>query len=318
MRVRTPRCLAVFFFCFSLNAQLDRLTLREAEAITERLPEVEEAERRGECPTFSTTFEEPDRVSFQVRVGCGPTGGQMIGSYTVDRQTGAATLFDQTSIIRSPRGEALARRLVDQARARLLSEGEARCLALEAARSFPAWGEKDSKVSVREVGNEGHRSDFTSQHFLAGVPAAIERSLTVDRATGQVQDSGTATSVLSADVGALATKLLALREPIQLTYEDAAIVALRIPEIAAMVPEGCILSVGDAPSSLRVGAVISCGGRSRGDSFEINLGTGEVTGVDQRRFGSQAAIDLTSRILGDQQRRQTTLRREIESACSRE
>jgi hypothetical protein len=200
----------------------------------------------------------------------------------------------------------------------VLSEGEARCLALEAARSFQGGGEKDSKVSVREVGNEGYRSDFTSQHFLVGIPAAVERPLTVDRATVQVLDSGTGTSVLSADVAALAARLLALRDPIQLTYKDAAIVALRIPEIAAMVPEGCILSVGDAPSSLRVGAVISCGGQSRGGSFEINLGTGEVTGADRRRFGSHAAIDLTSRILGDQRRRQAALRKETETACSRE
>ena len=319
MRVRVSRHhLFSLFFCVSLNAQLDRLTLREAEAIAERLPEVEEAHSRGECPTFSTTSEEPDRLSFQVRVGCGPDGGQMIGSYTLDRRTGAVTSFDQPSIVRSSEGDALAKRLVGQARARVLSDGEARCLALEAARGFPGAGEKDSKVSVRGVGNDGSSSDFTAQDFLAGVPVATERSLTVDRSTGQVLDLGTATSVMSAGVGTLAAKLLALREPIQLTYEDAATVALRIPEIAAMVPDGCRLSVGDAPSSFQVGAVVSCGGQSRGDSLEINLGTGEVTGEGQRRFGSPAEVELAGQILDDQRRRHAALRKEIESACSRE
>src|SRR5437870_4678027 len=81
-------------FAEDLSAQLDLLTFREAESLVERVPTVIAAREQGACPLLSGYYEsEPEEVSFQVRSGCGDTGGQLIENYTVNRRTGAVRLW---------------------------------------------------------------------------------------------------------------------------------------------------------------------------------------------------------------------------------
>ena len=100
----------------SARAQLDLLTLREAESLVELIPDVVSAQKKGECPDLSPMYEERAQQSFQVRRECGPEAGTLIFHYTVNRRDGNVTLWgDNPVAVADDRGKAPASQLVQDA-----------------------------------------------------------------------------------------------------------------------------------------------------------------------------------------------------------
>jgi predicted nucleic acid-binding protein len=83
---------------------------------------------------------------------------------------------------------------------------------------------------------------FVAEHISASRLVGTNRLLVVDRSSLQVLDYETGMTLASAGLGALAAKLRALRAPSWLREEDAARVALQVPEVAARVGPGCRLA----------------------------------------------------------------------------
>src|SRR5258708_34834662 len=136
----------VILFCSTafagrLVAQLDLMTFREAESIVERVPDVVAARKEGRSTLLSGAYDgEADEVSFWVRGGCGPTRGQLIENYKVNRWTGTVTLWGDNPLpVADEEGKLFAERLMLQVHSRILSADEAKCLALEAAKALPGW-----------------------------------------------------------------------------------------------------------------------------------------------------------------------------------
>ena len=76
-----------------IKAQIDILTVREAESVVERVPDVVAATNKGECPLLSATYAGDEQVDFQVRRSCGSNIGTLINNYTVNRRTGLVKLW---------------------------------------------------------------------------------------------------------------------------------------------------------------------------------------------------------------------------------
>ncbi len=308
-------------FCEPVWAQLDLLTLREAEAIVEKIPEIATARLKGQCPQLSATYSGAVELSIQARVGCGPTGGMLINNYTVDRRTGTvATWGDNPKPVLNPDGELLARQLVQQARARILSLDESRCLALRAAKSLPGWSDNGSVVSVRPFGRNGRiEVQFTAEQRSTAHAEETGRLLTINRSTVQVRDDETGMNLMSAGVGELIAKLMVLRTPPWLTDEDAVLIALQVPAVAARVPDKCRLYAGGAFNSDEVEAGATCDGRPVGGAITINLRTGEVRDAEsQKTMASPKSEQLTHQILDDESKRRSELLKEVEAVCAPE
>jgi hypothetical protein len=308
----------------SANGQMDLLTLRESEAIVERVPEVAAAREAGECPTLAPDFAPSDRYSLQVRRACEPASGQMIDSYSVDRRSGAVNAEGDGRQIRDPRVEALARELVGEARARILSLGEARCLALEAARAVPGWREDGSSLSLSalrtvQVPFAANSAAFVAEHTSASRLVGTNRLLIVDRSSVQVLDFESSTTLASEGLGELAADLRALRAPVWLTEEDAARVGLQVPEVAARVGPGCRLVAAGVYSSDRVQAIAKCDGGWRGEGAEVDLATGDVTDLRTGRvLTSSESGRLARQILQGRNEQHSGLEIKLGAMCPKE
>ncbi len=136
----TAFLLEAVFFATPSPGQLDILTVREAQKIVASIPDVAAARQAGKCPQLSSAYSGADRLDFQVRLNCGSSAGQLLNNYSVNRRTGAVRLWgDDPLPVADRAGEGLAANLIDQARARVLSNQEAACVALTAAKSLPDW-----------------------------------------------------------------------------------------------------------------------------------------------------------------------------------
>src|SRR2546423_5409860 len=103
----------------ALHAQLDLLTLSEAERIVEKIPAVVDAQRKGECPDLSASYQ-GEHLWFGVRSSCGPSAGMLIDRYDLNRRTGEVTLWgDDPRPVADVVGKELASRLVRQAQRRI-------------------------------------------------------------------------------------------------------------------------------------------------------------------------------------------------------
>jgi hypothetical protein len=302
-----------------LYAQLDLLTVREAESIIERIPGVVEAKERGQCPQSSATYQEMAHFSFQVRSSCGSSGGMLIGNYDLNRRTGAVTLWGDNPLpVADVAGKELAASLVRQAQGRILSTNEARCLALEAARALPGWSADDSSVTVKPFGKaERGAMRFTAQHSIGARPATSGRMLTVNLATARIRDDQVGMDVMSESLGSLTSKIVELRKPLWLSDEDAVSIVSIIPTVASRLRDGCKLATGGAFRSTEAIVGLSCEGQNAdGGSVAVNLQTGAVTDADTGKvLESSEGARITRRLIDSIQQRRSELQAEISSAC---
>jgi hypothetical protein len=278
------------------------------------------ARSNGECPSLSANYQEANQLWFQVRGGCGPTAGMLINNYTVDRRTGDVTLWGDNPLpVADQTGQAFARQLVLQARKRILTTREARCLALEAARSLPNWSGSDAAISVELLGKaEYDRVEFSVQHRSSVRPSDSGRGLSVNLRTARVRDDETGRQMMSAGLGALTSKILERRAPIWLSDEDAISIAFQIPSVAAGVRGGCRLWAGGAFRSEETQVGLSCGGRQAEGAtvVAVNLRTGKTIDANTgKSLESVEATRLARQILDKLEQRRSELRKELDSVC---
>jgi hypothetical protein len=318
---KTALLLLFVLSAVCLDAQLNVLTLREAESLVERVPDVVGAQKNGECPNLSPSYDAPGELAFQVRSTCGPGSGMLIGNYTVNRRTGAVTLWgDDPKPVADAEGEVLAKQLIAQAWQRILSAEEARCLALAAARSLPGWSETDANVSVKPFGKANRfesTMQFTATRSSSARPAQSGRMLTVNVAAALVRDDETGLNIMSAALGALTSKMVGLRAPPWLTDEDALSVGLLVSSVAASPRDGCKLYTGGAFYSHQAIMGVSCpAGDLRDSNVLVNLQTGEAKNPDTGKSLDSAESGRVARKLLEQiKTRRAELQKEVEAAC---
>jgi hypothetical protein len=321
-----------------LQAQLNLLTLRESESLVEQVPDVAAAQKKGECPSLSTTYEgvEGEDVTFQVRRECGPASGQLVYNYTVNRRTGDVTLLgDNPQHVLNPAGKEYADNLIRQARQRTLSVREGQCVALEAAKALPGWSAPDAIVSVNQL-SEATTPSFGSALEKLGLPALppaksftasrtssirpteTGRTLTVDLSTALVRDDETGMYIRSAGLGTLTSKMIALRAPLWLTDEDAVSIALLIPRVHQSLRNGCRAEGGGAFQATRTLVGVSCpaSGSLRASVVSIDLETGRIADPDSGKvLESPEAAHLASQLLANKQNDRSELKRELQATC---
>ena len=308
---------------FSLCAQLDLLTLREAYSIAARIPAIVEATKNGWCPRFSATYASPDEIWIQARCSCSPKGGMLVNNYSVNRRTGIATTWsDDGEPVLDAGGQAFAERLGELARNRRLNSNEARCLALEAAKGLSGWSRNDAVVTVTPFptssvpGPEPEKASFTALNHLSSEPLEIDGFLTVDLSTAEVRDNQTGMNVSSAGLGALRAKVIALREPVILTDEEAMSIALSTPSVAVRIPKGCVLSGGGAYYPDQVVAGVACKDGSNHWAIEINLKTGEIVDAETRKTVDPTGATLSAREFLDKRKRELVqVHNELDALC---
>lgn len=314
------RASLLVLFVGTAGAQLNLLTPREAVQVVGLIPEVAEARKQGLCPRFSVNYGDVlDRFSVQVRHGCGPYAGQWINTYEVDLRTGAIFQLESKQAIKNPEGNALAKTLLRQAIARVLSADEARCLALEAAKSLPGWAGPGHDVSVEPFGEFSLR--FRARLRTQEPPMLASRLLTVDRSTALVHDDQTGIEIVSASLASLVSRMLTLHLPSLLSEADAVEIAQQIPEVRAQALKPCsVFSIGGPLSweDVYVAVQSHCEGAPDASSIlvAVNPETGAVTDPNtQKLLGSPAAARVAHERLDELEREKSTIRKYLNEAC---
>lgn len=315
----------VVLFCVVLGsgwlcAQVNLLTVREAESIVERVPAVAAAKKLGECPLSSPTYWGVDTLAIQVRRQCGPDGGTLINVYEVNRRTGSVTEGgDSPRPAADAAGEAFGRQLVQQAQQRVLSTAEARCLALAAARGLPGWNEAGASLSAESLSQrQPGRVGFEIRHTAAAAPTESGRNLSVDLTTAHVRDDESGLELMSRELGALTSKILALREPLWLTDEDVLSIALQIPSVLAELGEGCRVSPGAPFRSDETEVGLVCNGQQNegGIVVAVNVRTGRATNARSgEALETAGTAQMAGRLLEERQRRRGEIQDEVRKAC---
>lgn len=328
MKLRYLAVLLSMCWAGRIEAQLNLLTLREAEYLIELVPDVVASQQRGECPVISPGYTEAVELEFWVRTTCGPGSGVLVNSYSVNRWTGAVeTWGDNPQPVAGNQGSAAANQLVQQARKRVLSAGEAQCVALAAAKSLPGWSQGDAVVSVNPSSTPGTPPaeaevregviHFDASRVSSSRPATSGRTLTVYLTETRVRDEETGADVTSAAVGDLSAKLLELRTPVWLSDEEAASVALSVPRVATSLREGCRLYFGGAFYSHEAVMGVSCkDGPIRTLTVLVNLETGAVADPDNRKSLDTAETQRVAReLLLNARKRRAELQKAVQTIC---
>jgi len=214
-------------------AQLDLLTPQEASQVAKQVPPVLEAAKELHCHTLAEVTGDPQRpVTVDVDVRC----GSFHDRYVVNRRTGAVTAWGDSPspVVGGRESQVLAEQLVAQARTRVLSLPESRCLAQEAPRSLPGWGDPARSITIQTLGREPFSPETLFQLRLKSLAPQTEDAvlLYVDPRTGHVRNVGAATEVMSASLGELLAKLIALRSPPLLSDQEALSIAVKMPALA--------------------------------------------------------------------------------------
>jgi len=303
-----------------LCAQLTLLTMRDAESLVQTIPEVVTAQEHGECPQFSVSYEGADQFLIQARRSCGATGGMLINNYVVDRrQSTVWQMADKPVPISDPAVESLGKELALRAHRRILSDTEARCLAAEAARALPGWGGGETAITVEPFGAaEGSEVRFNATHRWLSRPFDSVRLLTVDRDMAWVRDDETGENVMSEGLGALTSKLFAVRVPAWLTDEDTLAIAQQIPAAALGIREGCRLTVGGAFRTEDALVGLACNGSAvQGTTVvAVNLRTGKTTNADTGKvLESPESRRIAIEFLAERERKLADLRKEVDGIC---
>jgi hypothetical protein len=307
-------------FATASAAQLNLLSPREAIRIIRMIPEVAEAQKAGSCPRFEAGYgDSVDRLGVQVRNGCGPYAGQLVNRYEIDLSTGAVFQQETSAPIRNPEGEMLATSMLKDARARLLSGQEARCLALEAAKSLPGWSGQGSDVSVERFG--AFSSRFRARLRMQDPSMITERFLTVDRSTGHVRDEETGMEVLAPSLTTLVSKMLSLHLPSLLSEMDALDIARQIPEVKAQASKPCsVFHVGGSLSWEVIYIAVQSHCEGALDSTEllvaVNPQTGDVADPNGRGLSrSAAAVRAAHERLDALESERVAIRKFLTAAC---
>lgn len=270
----------LFVLSISARGQLSFLNYRESEAVVARIPEVRAAAKAGECPLMFGENGGPPQMSFMVRCGCGPDGGMHIGTYVVDRKTGAvATWGDDPTPVGDSETRRFAQQLVNTARKRSLTADEGRCLALAAVRSLPGWNAPVISISVETQRIAPGLLSFDLKGRIPGQSFLLYRTLNVDPETARVQDWNTLRFLMSKDAGAMAADLLATREPDQLDDPDlfSVVQALKLPNVTAALARGCKLHASVPFTPWETEVSLDCGAEPSPDfGVAIDIRTGAV------------------------------------------
>jgi hypothetical protein len=313
---------ALIIWAGSLRGQLDLLTPHEAERIVGQMPPVEEARKRWACLTVTGAVgnpADPATIDVEVRAPCSGNASSLIDRYVVDRRTGTVTTWgDNPSVIREPAAINLARQLVTQARGRVLSLEESRCLALEAAKSLPGWGRAMGSITAEQAGAGLPETVFWVRRQLVDPPAEFRVRLYVDPKMGRVQDVGSAAEVTSAGVGDLLSKLIALRFPPLLSNRDALSIAVALPDLAAASRRtGCSLVVSGADSSEEAQVALACNGRYvSGLGIAVDLQSGSLSDPwTGQALVVPEAVALARRLVSAVQEARAELRAEVSAKC---
>lgn len=319
MTVAAALCLSVGY----LRGQVTFLTGREAKELVELVPEVAASRARGECPTISLGPPiDTSAFALQARGACWSPGDPeslLINNYTVDRKTGSVIIDGSKSVVSTPEMRGKARATLAAAAARRLSVAESRCLVVEAVKAVLGLDERADAPSMTTLPAidtvwEGFQIEDSrgTGHGVTG------RLYYVSRETGIVWDEQAGVEVTYAALGALRSRILALREAPVLSLEDALTVALRIPSISGKLSRGCItLDASDTNSSgddVYIGIRNQCGGAGNGDEVAaaVNLLTGAVsnprTGATlQTPEADRVANEILLRIRASQMRERRTI-----------
>jgi hypothetical protein len=305
------------------RAQLDILTVQEAESLVEQAPEVAAALRRGDCPTFSTSYLDPLKLLVQARTQCsGATAGQLLGNFLVDRSTGSVTVGETGPPIATPEMELKRTLLVSRARDRRLSSAEAACLALAAFRGRLEVDEGDEPVSVRQLGQAVlSEIRFSIERRVRKPPMELGGLFSVDVSTAHVREDGVGVDAYSSELGRLASDLVTLRMPPALSAEDVAEIALAVPLFAERMTDQCIAAqpyYAATADEAEVGIINYCT-RAQvpgGPVAYVNVRTGAVTDPKTHTaLSSPESKETARRLLDGIERRRTELQREVRAKC---
>jgi len=262
----------------------------------------------------------PATFDVEVHAACRTSfASSLLDRYVVNRRTGAvATWGDNPLSVGDHASDVLAHELVNQARSRILALAECRCLALEAARALPGWTDVNGSVDVEPSAVTGvPETIFHVIHKSATRPGETRAALYVDPRTGHVRDHRSGTEVMSARVGDLLGKLIALRTPPFLSDQDALSIALSVPTIAEVARrQNCSLILGEGYVPEEVSVTPACGGRYTEPGLVVNLRDGRVSDADTGKvLNVPKVLVLANRLVGAAQEARAHLREQVATKC---
>src|SRR5260370_21560886 len=158
-------------YCLTVRAQVDLLSVREAESLVEQVPEVIAAKQEQRCPDLSTSFLSTATLMIQVRGGCPDANASstLISNYMVNRRTGIVTEGDDPKLITTTEMDRLRTVLLKRAHERGISAAEAGSLATVDSKSRARSHDQEESFSVTQVGR-AQRGEmlFAVEHHLPG------------------------------------------------------------------------------------------------------------------------------------------------------
>jgi hypothetical protein len=175
-------------------------------------------------------------------------------------------------------------------------------------------------VALPSGAGDGANLDFIANHRSLDRAAETGRSLTVMLGAARVRDNETGMEIASGALGDLAAKMIALREPVELTDEEAISVAFRLPSLASKVGGQCKLSAGGAfwPDEAQV--ALSCGnqGSDSDPVVAVNIRTGKTSDARTGKpIQSAEAIRVAQELLAAHERKRAILQSDIDAVCKR-
>jgi hypothetical protein len=287
-------------------AEMNVLTIREAQRILDLVPAVAESNAQGHCPLYNVLDESATWLSIQVREACPPPGfaSNLLGNYVINRRTGAvAEGLDADSLgprISTPEISSVTNDLLRRARGRVLNAKEAECLVLEAARSDMGVSGPAGTYSASELTEARGEFRFSVQHRLLKGSAVAVKFFTVRSDTAGVRDDSTGEQVISPGLALLTSRILSAEEFSGISVDEALTIALEVPSIAGLVGTGCseLVSNGDGTSNgIYIGIRSSCPG-ARNDTVStvaaVNPQNGRVTDPKTQRSLDSAESQKTA------------------------
>ncbi len=197
------------------------------------------AERHGECPGFVPgPAESPNTVWLQMRGFCPPDGfhgSTTIKTFQVNQLTGAVTEWPSGRPVAGAEAVALARTLATRAKARVLSEHEAECLAREAVND--SLIPRDAKPVIEKKGREGMAILFLVRVGQPQPDAKDEWHVSVDTRSLTIFADGERIDSSRAD--AMTGRMRTIRELPSLSLFETIELARRVPSILTRTEKTC-------------------------------------------------------------------------------
>jgi hypothetical protein len=243
----------------------------------------------------------------------------LIGNFTVDRLTGAVTYWNSAKpISEPPEMNALARKLVAKASARMLSQREAECVARQAGKA--EWGPSEPMSVARADQGTGHSIRFVIRHPLVKLGATAESNVTVDTSALAVLEAANGPEIHSSQVDELLSRMRAVRAAPSLSIAEAIEVAIRVPSIVAQGSTKCsLLAAGFGTATKRFVTVEdTCKDYPRSVLVigAVDVRTGAVTEPrTQRVLDTPESIALARELLRRAGERQAATITEIDDTC---